>query len=159
MDYDLVSKHKDAINDLMEDITSWGDFFIACDECSKDVALAVRYFLIYYNYSAFDVGELGDEFKDKLDDDSCLMVISKLGNEDSIIDYVKTAKSRNVKVYSICGDDKSDLALLADETIVLDGDFEKDLLIIKEVIIAVAISNSESFLNEIEEPHHGVVFR
>jgi D-arabinose 5-phosphate isomerase GutQ len=114
----------DITDELIEDITSWDNFFIIYDGESENLARKFSENLDSLEIDNILIGiEDSNILEDNLNSGDCILVISSSGEDETILNMVKPAKSMNVKVYAIC-DKFSDLAMLADEIIEVDEDFK-----------------------------------
>ena len=124
----------EVLEDLVENITSWSNFYIIFDEESIGLVKDFQNKLDELDISSFLIEE-GAEYD--FEEGDCLLAISSSGEDDFILDAVRTAKANDVKVYGVCTDLKSDLAQLCDECIFSSEDTFKE--------------NTPEFLNAIVE--------
>lgn len=146
---------EETINDLVEDITSWGRFFIIVDGESQEEARNFCRELEDFDISSFVIIEgMEDEFRKNLNEDDTVLVISKLGNEDFIKGMVKTALVKNIGIYAICSDFRSHLSILAEESIIINEteEFKENLKQIFNRIYERISSDSEEDTYEISNP-------
>lgn len=127
------------IEDLANDISSWDEFYIIVGDETGDIADKFSQMLIRQDINCVVIDEgMADIFNENLNEGDCVLVVSKNGREDYIRAMVKTSLKKNVKVYAICSDFRSPLALFAEEIIIIKeiDDFEEVLLSIFDDVCA-----------------------
>ncbi len=143
----------EVIEDLVEDMTSWGDFYIAFEDDLKDRTLR---FLQDLEWHDIDFVKLEQnniaEFENSICDEDVLLAISRGGDDEFVLEMAKLAKSRHAKVYGICEDDENDLALLADESLTHELDFFTIYPVYLQAIVQMITSDSHKKEEEIKEP-------
>lgn len=68
-----------------------------------------------------------DAFKNDLNQDSYLLVISKYGDNDNVREMIKSARLHHIPVYGIYGDFRCPLAALSDHVMVIDDFSDRKL--------------------------------
>lgn len=66
-------------------------------------------------------------YKNIIGKGDCLLAISKDGNDEFVRDMVKIALGNHIDVYGIYGDFKSGLALLSDDALIVEENFDENL--------------------------------
>jgi biotin carboxyl carrier protein len=132
-------RYFDLIDDFVDNLNSWGTVYIVCDEGSKESASDFQDDLeSCYAYGVMVSEEMEEEFKDNAGEDDVLLAISEEGSDNFIREIVKSARVNNTKVYAICSNFRSGLALLSDETFIIEDDFKNiSTLILKRIIDAM----------------------
>lgn len=138
----------EVLDELIEDINPWSNFYIVSDDDSKQLAIFLGDELENQDISySIILKGMEDSFKEDLHEDDLVLAISRSGREDHVLSMVKTALKSRVKVYAICSDFRSPLAMFADETIIINeaDDFElKVLEIIHEISMNLFKDASDS---------------
>lgn len=124
--------HRKIIKDMLMDFDANNDFSIVCDDEFKIIADEFWKKMICKRNSLHQHPENNSSGKK----DDFMIVISRRGRASHIIDVVKSAMKEKVKVYAICCDFRSPLALLSENAIVLDDDefFRDEVLQILDLI-------------------------
>ncbi|MBQ7928628.1 MAG: hypothetical protein IJ287_07820 [Methanobrevibacter sp.] len=123
---------REIIKSMIMDFETDGGFSIVCD-VEFDSMAGEFWEKIKYKLDSFLQPPVDNLFPKK---DDFILVISRSGKSDGIIDRVKSSLKAKVKIYAICGDFRSPLSLLSDNVIVLeDNEFFTDnvLQILDEV--------------------------
>lgn len=124
--------HRKLIENMLIDFDANNDFSIVCDDEFKIIADEFWKKMICKRNSLHQRPENNSSGKK----DDFMIVISRRGSASHIIDVVKSAMKGKVKVYAICCDFRSPLALLSENAIVLDDDefFRDEVLQILDLI-------------------------
>ncbi len=124
--------HRKLIENMLIDFDANNDFSIVCDDEFKIIADEFWKKMICKRNSLHQHPENNSSGKK----DDFMIVISRRGRASHIIDVVKSAMKEKVKVYAICCDFRSPLALLSENAIVLDDDefFRDEVLQILDLI-------------------------
>lgn len=143
------------LDDLVNDMTSWGNLYIIVNEESIDLANGLNEKLEEQDISSFIITEgMEDSFKEDLNEDDTVLVISQSGREDYIRTMVKSALKSKTKIYAICADFRSPLAILANETITLKetDDFKQETMKIIDYLCKNLTKDAENKEYEITKP-------
>jgi biotin carboxyl carrier protein len=125
-DIDL-SFNEDLLYDLVREILSGNMFYIICDDEFKEVTENFERNLKSNNIKSQFLSGNVEEFAGNISNDSCLLVISKSGQNDVIREIIKIARLNHVEVYGIFSDFRHGLAILADKRIILKDYFDIQL--------------------------------
>ena len=121
--------NEEKIDELLSDINSCNNFYIIANEESIILADELHKRLEEQDISSSIISKgMENSFKEDLNEDDLVLVISKSGREDYIRTMVKSALKTKTKVYAICTDFKSPLALFANRTITIKetDDFKQE---------------------------------
>ena len=92
--------------------------FVMGDEDSN---LIVKFFAKRLSHFGFDVYVKGDSNNPSIRKKDVVIVISESGKLDSFTELARTLNSMNVKILSVCGSERCELAYVSDACIVVDS--------------------------------------
>ena len=105
---------KEIIEDLTEDIVSWGNFFIIAHEDYMNDVKPFQELIEKQNLSCIIILE---DMEIEFSEWDVLLAISPEGNESHILTRVEAALAQNTKVYAICRNLESPLSFLAKDVL------------------------------------------
>lgn len=122
-----MSFNEDLLYELVQKILSGNMFYIICDEEFKEVTGDFEKDLKSNNVNVqFLSGDVG-EFKSNIINDSCLLVISKSGQNEIIREIIKIVRLNKIEVYGIFSDFRHGLVILSDRRIILKDHYDVQL--------------------------------
>lgn len=130
-----MSFNEDLLYELVQEILSRNMFYIICDDEFKDVTEDFERNLKSNDVNVQFLSGDVEEFKSNLHNDSCLLVISKSGQNDVIREIIKIARLNNIEVYGIFSDFRHGLVILSDKRIILKEYFDRQLKKIFDYIV------------------------
>lgn len=116
--------YEELIDDLVNDIVSWSEFYIVSDEDSRDLAENFQMMLSNHDIS-YNVVNDASEYD--FEEGDCLLAISRTGEDQFIVNVVEQALSKGIKVYGLSNKKDSVLAFLCNELIVIPESHERDV--------------------------------
>ena len=122
-----MSFNEDLLYELVQEILSGNMFYIICEEQFKEVTGDFERDLKSNNVNIQFLSGDVEEFKSSLANDSCLLVISKSGQNEVIREIIKIARLNNIEVYGIFSDFRHGLVILSDKRIILKDHFDRQL--------------------------------
>lgn len=124
---------KKSINDLrigyfIDEIFPFRNIYIACDDDFKDLVSDFQRDIKTNEIFSLRLSKDRTEgYKNIISEGDCLLAISKDGSNEFVRDMVKIALKNHIDVYGVYGDFKSGLALLSDNSLIIEEDFDKNL--------------------------------
>lgn len=124
---------KKFINDLhmmrfIDIMFPFRNIYIACEDDFKELVSDFQKDIRSNDtFSLRLTRERIEGYKNIIGKGDCLLAISKDGNDEFVRDMVKIALGNHIDVYGIYGDFKSGLALLSDDALIVEENFDENL--------------------------------
>ncbi len=121
---------KSSINDMhmdefIDELFPFRSIYIACEDDLMDLASNFQKNITSQDIISLILSEdRVDGFKNILREDDCLLAISKKGDDAFVRRMVIIALKNNLKIYGVSEDFKGGLAILSDDCLVIEENFE-----------------------------------
>lgn len=143
------SSNKNYVNEIIikefaGGIFPFNNLYVVCDGDMKRFANDFKNDLKPMEIHPLILSEgMEDEFKLMVDEGDCLLAVSQLGRDGFIENIIKIALKNNVEVYGVCGDFRSGLALLCDDTLIIEEDFDINAEAFLKAFCQIILDNLE----------------